>query len=254
MFLPPDEPSGLDRRAARLAGAVAGAHALRRGGATRRAHARGGVRHGRLEPRAPVLAASFGATSLTALDSTDPAAVLAIERAGIGDAVFVVSSKSGTTVETLAFYHYFTARARPEQFVAITEPGTSLETLARERGIRAVFPHPVDVGGRYAALTVVGMVPAALIGVDGRTLLERAQAVQPDRAKALGARLAAAVQARRDKLVLRHPPRIARLADWVEQLVAESTGKNGRGVVPIVDDPASERRPDALECSAIGRA
>ena len=72
-----------------------------------------------------VLAASFGATSLTALDSTDPAAVLAIERAGIGDAVFVVSSKSGTTVETLAFYHYFTARARPEQFVAITEPGTS---------------------------------------------------------------------------------------------------------------------------------
>ena len=191
-----------------------------------------------------VLAASFGATSLTALDSTDPAAVLAIERAGIGDAVFVVSSKSGTTVETLAFYHYFTARARPEQFVAITEPGTSLETLARERGIRAVFPHPVDVGGRYAALTVVGMLPAALIGVDGRTLLERAQAVQPDRAKALGARLAAAVQARRDKLVLRPPPRIARLADWVEQLVAESTGKNGRGVVPIVDDPLSERRPD----------
>ena len=107
----------------------------------------------------------------------------------------------------------------------------------------------MDVGGRYAALTVVGMLPAALIGVDGRTLLERAQAVQPDRAKALGARLAAAVQARRDKLVLRPPPRIARLADWVEQLVAESTGKNGRGVVPIVDDPASERRPDALECS-----
>src|SRR5439155_14658969 len=97
-----------------------------------------------------VLGASFGATSLTALDSTDPAAVLAIERAGIGDAVFVVSSKSGTTVETLAFYHYFAARARPEQFVVITEPGTSLETLARERSIRTVFPHPVDVGGRYA--------------------------------------------------------------------------------------------------------
>jgi len=191
-----------------------------------------------------VLAASFGATSLTALDSTDPAAVLAIERAGIGNTVFVVSSKSGTTVETLAFYHYFAARARPEQFVAITEPGTSLETLARARGIRAVFPHPVDVGGRYAALTVVGMLPAALIGVDGRTLLERAQAVPPDRAKALGARLAAAVQAGRDKLVLRPPPGIARLADWIEQLVAESTGKNGRGVVPIVDDPLSERRPD----------
>ena len=200
-----------------------------------------------------VLAASFGATSLTALDSTDPAAVLAIERAGIGDAVFVVSSKSGTTVETLAFYHYFTARARPEQFVAITEPGTSLETLARERGIRAVFPHPVDVGGRYAALTVVGMVPAALIGVDGRTLLERAQAVQPDRAKAVGTGLAAAVQAGRDKLVLRLPSGIARLADWIEQLVAESTGKNGRGVVPVVDDPSSERRPDVLAFADFSR-
>ena len=191
-----------------------------------------------------VLAASFGATSLTALDSTDPAAVLAIERAGIANTIFVISSKSGTTVETLAFYHYFAARARPEQFVVITEPGTSLETLARERGIRAVFPHPVDVGGRYAALTVVGMLPAALIDADGRTLLERAQAVQPDVAKAVGTRLAAAVQAGRDKLVLRLPSGIARLADWIEQLVAESTGKDGRGVVPVVDDPASERRPD----------
>ncbi len=200
-----------------------------------------------------VLAASFGATSLTVLDSTDPAAVLALERAGIGNTLFVISSKSGTTVETLAFYHYFAARARPEQFVAITEPGTSLETLARARGIRAVFPHPVDVGGRYAALTVVGMLPAALIGVDGRTLLERAQAVQPDRAKAVGTGLAAAVQAGRDKLVLRLPSGIARLADWIEQLVAESTGKNGRGVVPVVDDPASERRPDVLAFADFSR-
>jgi transaldolase/glucose-6-phosphate isomerase len=196
-----------------------------------------------------VLASSFGAASLTALDSTDPAAVLAIERAGIGNTVFVISSKSGTTVETLAFYHYFAARARPEQFVAVTEPGTPLETLARERGFRGVFPHPVDVGGRYAALTVVGMLPAALIGVDGRALLERAQTVQPDRAKAVGGRLAAAAQAGRDKLVLRLPPSVARLADWIEQLVAESTGKKGRGVVPVVDDPASDRRPDVEEFS-----
>jgi transaldolase / glucose-6-phosphate isomerase len=191
-----------------------------------------------------VLAASFGATSLTALDSTDPAAVLAIERAGIGNTLFVISSKSGTTVETLAFYHYFAARARPEQFVAITEPGTALETLARARGFRGAFPHPVDVGGRYAALTVVGMLPAALIGVDGRTLLERARVTRPDRARVVGARLAAAALAGRDKLVLRPPPGVARLADWIEQLVAESTGKNGRGVVPVVDDPVTERRPD----------
>src|SRR5438309_1880899 len=165
-----------------------------------------------------VLAASFGAASLTALDSTDPAAVLAIERAGIGHTVFVISSKSGTTVETLAFYHYFAARARPEQFVAITEPGTALETLARERGFRGVFPHPVDVGGRYAALTVVGMLPAALIGVDGRALLERAQAVHRDRAGAMGARLAAAAQAGRDKLVLRRPPGVARLGGWMGEV------------------------------------
>src|SRR3989440_4465251 len=105
-----------------------------------------------------VLAASFGASSLTALDSTDPGAVLAIERSGIRDTLFVVSSKSGTTVETLAFLHYFAARAGPEQFVAITEPGTPLEAMAGARGFRAVFPHPVEVGGRYAALTVVGML------------------------------------------------------------------------------------------------
>src|SRR5207244_2207647 len=193
-----------------------------------------------------VLAASFGNDFLTVLDSTDPAAVLAVQRApDLDRTLFLISSKSGTTVETLAFYHYFAACADTRQFAAITDPGSPLEALARERGFRGVFPHPVDVGGRYAALTVVGMLPAALIGVDGRALLERAQAVHRDRAGAMGARLAAAAQAGRDKLVLRPPPRVARLADWIEQLVAESTGKNGRGVVPVVDDPVSERRPDA---------
>src|SRR2546425_1227975 len=192
-----------------------------------------------------VLAASFGASSLTALDSTDPAAVLAIERSSIRDTLFVVSSKSGTTVETLAFFHYFAARAGPEQFVAITDPGTPLEAMAGERGFRAVFPHPVEVGGRYAALTVVGMLPAALIGVDGCALLERAGAVDAERAKAFGAQLAAAARAGRDKLVLRPPPRVARLADWIEQLVAESSGKEGRGMVPVVDDPMPEGLPDS---------
>src|SRR5436305_14413579 len=94
-----------------------------------------------------VLAASFGATSLTALDSTDPAAVLAIERAGIGDAVFVVSSTSGTTGETIAFYHYFTDRARTAQFVAILELGTLFEALSGEWGLRAVLRQRVDDGG-----------------------------------------------------------------------------------------------------------
>src|SRR5205809_5181033 len=193
----------------------------------------------------PMLASSFANTSWSVLDSTDPSAVLAVARAPDFDrTLFVVCSKSGSTVETLAFYHYLAARADAAHFVAITDPGSPLEALARERGLRAVFPHPPDVGGRYAALTVVGMLPAALIGADGRVLLERALAVDVARAKAWGVALARAALAGRDKLVLRPPARVAAIAAWVEQLVAESSGKAGRGVVPLVDDPAAERRPD----------
>ena len=194
-----------------------------------------------------VLAASFGRIQLSVLDSTDPAAVLAVARAPDFDrTLFVISSKSGTTVETLSFYRFLAARAGPERFVAITDPGSPLEALARERRFRAVFPHPPDVGGRYAALTVVGMLPAALGGgIDGPVLLERALAVDPRAARALGARIAAAALAGRDKLVLRPPAGVARLADWIEQLVAESTGKGGRGVIPVVDDPGGVARyPD----------
>ena len=193
-----------------------------------------------------VLAASFAVGNLSVLDTTDPAAVLAVARAvELDRTLFVICSKSGSTVETLAFYRYFAARAAAARFVAITDPGSPLETLARQRGFRAVFPHPPDVGGRYAALTVVGMLPAALLGVNGRVLLERALAVDPDAARTRGTRLAGAVLAGRDKLVLRPPPPVARLADWIEQLVAESTGKGGRGVVPVVDDPMTTLRPDS---------
>src|SRR5216110_3214478 len=198
-----------------------------------------------------VLAASFGQARLSVLDSTDPAAVLAVARAPEFDrTLFVISSKSGTTVETLSFYRYLATRAEPRRFVAITDPGSPLEALARERGFRAVFPHPPDVGGRYAALTVVGMLPAALSGIDGRVVLERALAVDPAAARALGARIAAAVLAGRDKLGLRPPAAVARLADWAEQLVAESTGKGGRGVIPVVDDPVPAPRPDSQIVSA----
>jgi hypothetical protein len=194
-----------------------------------------------------VLASSFANPALSVLDSTDPSAVLAVARAPDADrTLYVVCSKSGGTVETLAFYHYLAARTDATRFVAITDPGSPLETLARDRGFRAVFPHPPDVGGRYAALTVVGMLPAALLGVNGRGLLEGALAVDPDAARARGARIAeAALGGGRDKLVLRPPARVARLADWIEQLVAESTGKDGRGVVPVVDDPITAPRPDS---------
>src|SRR6266516_3764571 len=192
-----------------------------------------------------VLGASFESQSLSVLDSTDPAAVLAAARApGLERTLFLITSKSGTTVETLAFCRYFAARLPAEQFAAITAPGTPLEALARERRFRAVFSHPPDVGGRYAALTTIGMLPAALFGADGRALLERARAVDVAGAKQLGARLAAAARAGRDKLVLRPPPRVARLADRIEQLVAASTGKDGRGVIPVVDDPDARSRAD----------
>jgi len=197
-----------------------------------------------------VLAASTGggSTALQVLDSTNPAAVRAAELAqDPARTLFLIVSKSGTTVETLAFYRYFAARRgiHPEQFIAITDPGTPLETLGRERGFRAIVPHPPDVGGRYAALTAVGMVPAALIGLDGRTLLERARRVDIARAQALGRAIADAAQAGRDKLVLDPPARVAALAHWIEQLVAESSGKDGRGVIPVVEDPTRVALPDA---------
>ena len=191
-----------------------------------------------LAPQVLAASTSRPRVALHVLDSTDPAAVLAADRAhDPSRTLFVIVSKSGTTVETVAFYRYFATRARPDQFVAITDPGTPLETLARERGFRRVLEHPADVGGRYAALTAVGMLPSALLGLDGRTMLERARAVDPERAKAFGRVLAEGVQAGRDKLALKLPAPVAALAHWIEQLVAESSGKDGMGVVPVVDDP-----------------
>ncbi|HEY6808344.1 MAG TPA: hypothetical protein VI160_06090, partial [Gemmatimonadales bacterium] len=119
-----------------------------------------------LAPR--VFAQAAAARTLAVLDSTDPAAVRAAEAWHDPAAtLYLITSKSGATVETTAALHHFARRAAPRQFVAITDPGTPLERLARERGWRAVFPHPADVGGRYAALTVVGMLPLALIGGAG---------------------------------------------------------------------------------------
>jgi phosphoglucose isomerase-like protein len=204
-----------------------------------------------------VLARSFQKTSLDVLDSTDPAAVLDAERRHpVERTLFLIVSKSGSTVETLAAYHYFAQRAAPEQFVAVTDPGSPLEQLARERKFREVFPHPPDVGGRYAALTVVGMLPAALAGIDGATLLQRAARTDEPAARALGSAIASAAATGIDKVALRPPDPVSSLAAWIEQLIAESSGKNGRGIVPIVGDPGragldlqtvSEFSPDPLD-------
>ena len=200
---------------------------------------------------ADVLAATFSARDLHVLDSTNPAAVRAAATSGeLARTLFVVSSKSGNTVETLAFCHHFTARARPEQFIAITETGSPLDGIARARGFRAVIPHPTDVGGRFSALTAVGMVPAALSGIDGRTLLERTRRVDVAAARALGTAIADQAKRGQDKLRMAPPPAIGALASWIEQLIAESSGKDGRGVVPIVQDPVPSRLPDSQTAGA----
>jgi len=195
---------------------------------------------------ADVLAETFGARDLHVLDSTNPEAVRAAgSPADLARTLFVISSKSGNTVETLAFCHYFLAHARPEQFIAITEVGSPLDQIASQRGFRAAIPHPPGVGGRYSALTAIGMVPAALAGLDGRTLLERTRRVDIPAARAMGVAIAERAQQGRDKLCVNPPEAIASLAYWIEQLIAESSGKDGRGVVPVVQDPSGGALPDS---------
>src|SRR5437773_2118748 len=187
-----------------------------------------------------VLAHAFGGAGRRAafdiLDSTDPGAVLDAERrAPLEHTLFVIASKSGTTVETLAAYHHFARRAPPRQFVAVTDPGSPLESLAKRTGFRAVFGHPPDVGGRYAALTVVGMLPAALLGVDGAELLARARRVDEEGARRLGRAVVAAALAGRGKLVLGPPPAGAGRAGgaarggWRGATRARASGGRGRG-------------------------
>jgi hypothetical protein len=167
------------------------------------------------------------------------------------DALFVVSSKSGTTLETDCLMRHFWARSgRGAQFVAVTDPGTPLGSLAAERGFRRVFVNPADIGGRYSALSLFGLVPAALAGVAVGRLLERGRAmaracgsevpVAEHPGAWLGAVLGEAALHGRDKLTFVLPPDVAGFGLWVEQLVAESTGKEGRGILPVVGEPLGD--------------
>jgi transaldolase / glucose-6-phosphate isomerase len=190
---------------------------------------------------------------LVVLDSTHPAAVAAVERmADLPRTLFIVSSKSGTTIEPLSFFRYFWHRMslvtdRPgRHFIAITDPGTLLAALARDRNFRRVFEADPDVGGRFSALTEFGLVPAALIGLDVRKLLARAWVEAGDNdtdvpeGEAPGLRLGAALgeTARlRDKLTILTSPWLRSFPDWLEQLIAESTGKDGKGIVPVTGEP-----------------
>jgi transaldolase/glucose-6-phosphate isomerase len=197
---------------------------------------------------------TFGAAqahpSLSVLDSTDPEAVRRAEQAGdIAKTLFLISSKSGTTQESDSFFRHFWERTggRGSQFVAITDPGTPLEALAGERRFRHTFVNPPDIGGRYSALSYFGLVPAALLGVDLATLLHRAHRMAEacaahvpalqNPAAWLGAIMGEGARAGRDKLTFVLSPGIASFGSWGEQLIAESTGKEGKGIIPVVDEP-----------------
>ncbi len=187
-----------------------------------------------------------GYLSLDVLDSTDPAAVLAhAERLDLARTLFIVSTKSGSTVETLSFFKFFYNRLADvldieevgAHFLAITDPGSKLADLAQAYDFRATFPNDPHIGGRYSALSYFGLVPTALIGLDLELLLDRAMTVASDDGAYLGAVVGQLARAGRDKITFVASPPIASLGDWLEQLIAESTGKEGRGILPIVGEP-----------------
>ena len=186
---------------------------------------------------------------LAVLDTTDPATILADDRwSAAAPTVFIVASKSGTTAEPLAFGEYFYAKRRAgSDFIAITDAGTPLAAQAAERRYRRVFTNAADVGGRYSALTYFGLVPAALAGVDVAALLDRAlrtaeacgPSVPPERNPGvhLGAIMGELARRGRDKVTFVVPEAAATLGTWLEQLLAESTGKCGTGLLPVADEP-----------------
>ena len=208
------------------------------------------------------LGSSPGYPELIVLDSTVPAWVQAVTDAiDLASTLFLVSSKSGTTLEPLSFYKHFRAlmeeRVGKERagghFVAVTDPGTPLERLASEHGFRRTFLNPSNIGGRYSILSYFGLVPAGLMGVDLAVLLDRADCMREGCASCvpahdnpgawLGAIMGTLALEGRDKLTLAASPAIASFGLWVEQLVAESTGKEGKGIIPFAGEPLLS--PDA---------
>jgi glucose-6-phosphate isomerase len=200
-----------------------------------------------------------GFPDLLVLDSTVPGAIRRVETScDLTRTLILVSSKSGTTTETLALQSYFWSRLRRLRgpragghFVAITDPGTPLSELAAARGYRATFHNPADIGGRFSGLSYFGLVPAALLGIDIETLLERAARLAGDCGPAvapadnpgllLGAALGELALKGRDKVGLLVDPDLRPFELWIEQLLAESTGKDGRGLVPVIEPAPGPR-------------
>ena len=203
-----------------------------------------------------VLAMTFGKQpgfpELHVLDSTDPAQVKSFEnRIDLANSLFIVSSKSGGTLEPNIFKQYFFERVRQvvgaqevgRRFIAITDPGSALQQVAERAGFRHIFFGVPSIGGRYSALSNFGMVPAAIMGIDAFTFLDRAQKmvhacaasvpVEENPGVVLGIILGVMAQHGRDKVTLIVSPGLRALGAWLEQLLAESTGKEGKGLIPV---------------------
>ncbi len=209
-----------------------------------------------------VLGGEEGWPRLRVLDSTVPAWIESTRQAIDAErTLFLVCSKSGGTLEVLTLYAYFRQQAEAavgeragRHFVAITDPGSPLATIAGEADFRRTFLNPADIGGRFSVLSLFGLVPAALIGLDLDRLLDRAgtmaercsprpgRTAAQDPAARLGALLSAAALAGRNKATLLTTPQLDSFGLWAEQLVAESTGKQGKGVLPIATEPWGEPR------------
>ncbi|MGZ4202094.1 MAG: bifunctional transaldolase/phosoglucose isomerase, partial [Thermoleophilaceae bacterium] len=197
-----------------------------------------------------------GALDLHVLDTTDAGALVHLERhVDLSKTLFIVSTKSGGTIETLSLARYFESRVRAtvdedaigRHFIAITDPGSSPVELAESHGWRRTFLADPDIGGRYSALSHFGMVPAAIAGIDIRAILERAQVAEqrcqnyePGEANTglwLGSLIGALALQGRDKLTFVVDEPVSSFGLWAEQLVAESTGKEGKGILPVADEP-----------------
>jgi len=192
--------------------------------------------------------AKNGFPELYVLDSTDPDMVFEYEKKFSNEkTLFIVSTKSGGTVETFSFMKYFYnftlkkygKEETGKRFVAITDPGSGLEKIAKELNFRKIFLNDPDIGGRYSALSLFGIVPAALLGIDLEKLLMRASTIAESSkasnslAGKLGTAIGELAKQRKDKLTFIMYSQISYLGAWIEQLVAESTGKNGKGILPV---------------------
>ena len=198
-----------------------------------------------------VIGSAPGYPRLFVLDTTDPASIRAVEaKIKPKQTLFIIASKSGGTTETLSHYEYFAEQAPAQNFIAITDAGSGLEKLARAKGFRRVFLNPSDIGGRYSALSYFGLVPAAVMGVDLAALLARADEMaracaadvpaEKNPGVWLGVVFATLAKAGRDKITLIASRGVETFGAWAEQLIAESTGKEGKGLVPVDGEPLAK--------------